>query len=425
MSLCLRQTYEYMVPQLSSIVGYPLQIQSREELNTDSLTTARFDDGRIAIALPGPNGCRDGENFLVLPVEAANDQHARKFSGEFYAQCHSISSECRSANAIRLHFIRQEQYIWDSLVLSSMFSKNPRANAVDLVSALRESLLAKYEDQSTDCGVIATWNWHKLEPILKEKKCAVLPFEDRFDLKTRLREAKYAQLLTDGSNSFYAVDNMAIVTHWISVPRQLEAATKKDWEMVPGRLRHLSELLIGRDIAIAATKKQEIYLLNSNFVFKWFNQCWHRVSGNSLGTTLGDFLRADTIERVTRLVVDLSTRRWGALIVVTPSPKNLLASASKGLSSNFRKKKLFNVDSVSHESLCRLASLDGATIIDTAGEVVNTGVILNVPESHTRAGEGARTAAASYASTFGLAIKVSHDGPITIFRDGKLIRKSG
>jgi hypothetical protein len=67
-------------------------------------------------------------------------------------------------------------------------------------------------------------------------------------------------------------------------------------------------------------------------------------------------------------------------------------------------------------SLARLARLDGATVIDRAGSVLAFGAIVRIGESR---GEGARTAAArSLSQAVDLAMSVSQDGPISVFRHG-------
>jgi hypothetical protein len=70
-------------------------------------------------------------------------------------------------------------------------------------------------------------------------------------------------------------------------------------------------------------------------------------------------------------------------------------------------------------SLARLARLDGATVIDRTGAVLAFGAIVRIGRSR---GEGARTAAArSLSHGADLAMSVSQDGPISVFRDGERI----
>jgi hypothetical protein len=65
-----------------------------------------------------------------------------------------------------------------------------------------------------------------------------------------------------------------------------------------------------------------------------------------------------------------------------------------------------------------LLSMDGATILTRTGEVLTAGSIVRVPSGSTG---GGRRAAALALSRYGLAIKISADGPITGFRKRKTI----
>lgn len=75
-----------------------------------------------------------------------------------------------------------------------------------------------------------------------------------------------------------------------------------------------------------------------------------------------------------------------------------------------------NIKKMSPSFLASLASIDGATLIDPNGQLLTYGAV--VP-SKSSGSEGARTAAARSLSKFGLIIKISEDGPITIFEKEK------
>lgn len=70
--------------------------------------------------------------------------------------------------------------------------------------------------------------------------------------------------------------------------------------------------------------------------------------------------------------------------------------------------------------LCNAIALDGATLIDPGGVLIGYGAILSTGRVQSK-GEGARTKAAKYASRYGLAIKVSEDGPISMYKKSRLI----
>lgn len=66
--------------------------------------------------------------------------------------------------------------------------------------------------------------------------------------------------------------------------------------------------------------------------------------------------------------------------------------------------------------LARLASIDGATVITSSGDLVAYGSIIQSPQG---GGQGARSAAAEALSLqSSVALKVSEDGPITVFVNG-------
>jgi DisA bacterial checkpoint controller nucleotide-binding len=67
-----------------------------------------------------------------------------------------------------------------------------------------------------------------------------------------------------------------------------------------------------------------------------------------------------------------------------------------------------------------LASLDGAVVLANSGEILAYGAVLQPKRrGFIRGSEGSRTKAAIGASTYGLAIKISSDGDITTYFDGR------
>jgi hypothetical protein len=95
-----------------------------------------------------------------------------------------------------------------------------------------------------------------------------------------------------------------------------------------------------------------------------------------------------------------------------PEPKEILLEQFRGMSA-----RKFGLD-----ILFRLASVDGAVIALTTGRVCGFGVILSVEGDPSIAPtEGARTRAALLSSKFGVAIKISEDGPISIYSGARQV----
>jgi hypothetical protein len=70
--------------------------------------------------------------------------------------------------------------------------------------------------------------------------------------------------------------------------------------------------------------------------------------------------------------------------------------------------------------LVELASLDGAVVMNNSSVMLAFGAVLRPKKSgRSRGSEGSRTKAAIGASFYGLAVKVSSDGDITVYHKGK------
>jgi hypothetical protein len=80
---------------------------------------------------------------------------------------------------------------------------------------------------------------------------------------------------------------------------------------------------------------------------------------------------------------------------------------------------VLDIDDIDTATLVRLASIDGATVLDRSGRVLAYGAIVTSSDS---VAEGARTAAARALSRYAdVVLKVSEDGPITVFFQGEEI----
>jgi hypothetical protein len=72
-------------------------------------------------------------------------------------------------------------------------------------------------------------------------------------------------------------------------------------------------------------------------------------------------------------------------------------------------------------TILRILSSDGLTVFDRQGKLVDTGIIIDTSHARDVVTGGGRTTAASAASFFGKVIKVSQDGPIELYQEGRLI----
>jgi DisA bacterial checkpoint controller nucleotide-binding len=267
-----------------------------------------------------------------------------------------------------------------------------------------------------------TWNWHSTGKILEEAGCRVLTTKIADDLQHALRESKALSWLADGVNSMLLLTPKGKIAGWFSISGLRTHEPTPDWSMVPRRYHHLRSLLVGRDVICSTTQTGELFLFRKDSVMRWTHEGWRRVSGAGIEGVLTAHVPESAASVLADVAVEMSLRKRGGLIAVVRDPAEISADASPGLSGYFREDPLLQITRADFPLIVRMASLDGCMIVDTTGAIRNAGVILNLPGLHTGAGEGARTAAASFASTHGLAIKISQDGPISVYEHGVLKR---
>ena len=147
-----------------------------------------------------------------------------------------------------------------------------------------------------------------------------------------------------------------------------------------------------------------------------------RVPKQVLGRVVGAIYRA---------ALDVSFRRSGGLFVILHNRHSLHEIVRNGdaIADSGRQGADAAFDGVvaskTIQSLPRsvaveLASLDGAVILRNSGQVVAYGAVLQPKKSgRLRGSEGSRTKAAIGASNYGLAVKISSDGDISVYHDGK------
>jgi hypothetical protein len=75
--------------------------------------------------------------------------------------------------------------------------------------------------------------------------------------------------------------------------------------------------------------------------------------------------------------------------------------------------------------LLRILSADGMTVFNKVGRLMDTGFIFDTSHAREVVTGGGRTTAASAASFFGKVIKVSQDGPIELYQDGRPVYRFG
>ena len=190
-------------------------------------------------------------------------------------------------------------------------------------------------------------------------------------------------------------------------------------------------------VTVTLTRQGEVLVaMGARVCFSWDGSNWRVYPAIRLADQLCAALRNVFVNKhkdlpkhiarhMTTIALTLRDDRLGALLVVSPS-EDVVARLIRNKRANVSPvealySRLFvgrPLCSLSPQLICNAAALDGAVVIDRRGIVRGIGCIFETGRVRTAA-EGARTRAAIFASKNGVALKISQDGEMAIFTNGK------
>jgi hypothetical protein len=208
---------------------------------------------------------------------------------------------------------------------------------------------------------------------------------------------------------------------------------------------HAAATRSGRHICIVLSPNREIKVFAEGAqIFAFRNADWHLLDLQAKYTTWASAVgRPALARRLFQTALDLADGREGALFCVLRRPIEslpVLVADQDRLDMELvgevadpetpSRRHLLHVlagrtvTDLDASVLEALATLDGAIVTDTTGQLLAVGAILRHPQGAVPSAEGvtegARTTAAMAASLYGPVLKVSEDGLITFFDGGRI-----
>jgi hypothetical protein len=256
------------------------------------------------------------------------------------------------------------------------------------------------------------------------------PFHEALDNKRFKR-------ITDGSSTALVLDRegkvLELAPLHIPAHEGLAARQRPSWSAA------LAEAAKEREgVGVGLSREGDLVVVDhGRLVFSQRAGAWRAWNHNAILTRLKSLWGfpgrpgqlSTVLSYLYQVAMDLSFRRSGSLLVVLGSRSHLplvLASQADRVESDLRTgperaldRSLLqrSIHKTDRRIVSDLASLDGALIVDRSGKILAYGAMVNPASS---AKQGARTRAALGASHKGIAIKVSSDGDIELYRGGKL-----
>jgi len=264
--------------------------------------------------------------------------------------------------------------------------------------------------------------------------------DDGLAFPGHLSVAKKYRALTDGFRTAYLVSTNGRIVELLDLDGQGVDKLRgqhffPEWSEPIARSSHQGRC------GLALTHSGDVLVFDKGSLrFTYRFGAWQYWNHGHLLDLLRSLARVQHVERnrigkvvaaIYRAALDVSFRRTGALFVVLRNRQHLRsvvragdaigdrerASHDQELDRPLSKKKFHALPRC---VAAEIAGLDGAVVLANSGEVLAYGAVLNPHRAgRLRGSEGSRTKAAIGASNYGLAVKVSSDGDISVFAKGK------
>jgi hypothetical protein len=299
-----------------------------------------------------------------------------------------------------------------------------------VLGELQQLTFRRYEGHPCTTGFVYTSKPNLYFASLPIEEYSFIPFTKPVTLRANQLDTPASFRYVDGRNSFYLIDN------WQKLHGIFVASDPKRFGMVDRcSLMHVLPLvktMPGRVWAAVIGQNNDVNVVASGGIhLRWDGNYWHMRDISILTSILAtQGCSQDLSNAIAMVCHTLSDIRSGTVLLIPDDVVNLPDSVGsidssdlgKALLSAFQNQSF--VDLTSSNSILGVLTSDGLTTISKDGSILSCGDIIDISNAtHTKPAGGGRTHAAVSASAYGVAIKVSEDGPITVFKHGEqLIR---
>lgn len=252
---------------------------------------------------------------------------------------------------------------------------------------------------------------------------------------------KRYRALSDGYRTAYRVSSKGAITGFSDLPPR----TPESHRYYPKWCDELASHSRGKRLALCLTRQGDLLVLDSGRLTLTYRfgrwQYWnhtHIVDLIANAARVQHVVPAKlsaVVRSIYRAALDVAFRRSGGLFVLLRNQNYLRKTVRRGDAIGDRGRAKIDasfdrvlddlyVQTSARTVVAELAALDGAVVMANTGKILAYGAVLDPQrKGRLRAAEGSRTKAAIGASNYGLAVKISSDGDVTVYVGGKeLIR---
>lgn len=348
-------------------------------------------------------------------------------------------SDLRAAPLQKFH-----DELWDTLKVSraariiARLSAFSTGSVLHWITTMETASSLKYEGESFQSIVLMS---KQPEWITSAPGAEYIPLRRPLKFRRAVLEEKWIRaLMRSSSVALHGVSFSGDIVGAVAISRGKIGGKKK--VISPSGLVDVTSLVRNGTMAFVSAPNSDLYVvLPSDMVFGKTQGRWHYFNFSGFRALLLRHMPDTLADALLALLLDLSYSRTGALLCVpdsTASLSKLVPDHSVKLRPNVDLRLAaanLRIDAPTHRTfLMAAAGIDGAIVISREGVVLDVACMVGEPTDvelsslKIRALQrfpGARSTAAWNASIWGIAIKVSEDGPITAFYKGVLIGQLG
>jgi len=303
-----------------------------------------------------------------------------------------------------------------------------------LIQLLKNLSYQRYEGKPATTGfIVHRTTLPELRKLIRYRKHTLIPLQPYQSISANFFNNPMTYRFIDGNNLLFVANILMQVT---GVIRTSNCDVHNDVE----RLTYREIFSLVRNagagaFAVMVNEASEIeVLINPDKLLVRRKGLWAIFDPDIIRSFLSGSINEGAVDDLLWTVYALSKMRHGTVILIYNQGARQLAALKKGSVGGddpisrllIRRVKGRSIGDLKQAgTLLRILSSDGMTVFNSSGKLLETGFIIDTSHAREVVSGGGRTTAASAASIFGKVIKVSQDGPIELYQDGRQIYRFG
>ena len=301
-----------------------------------------------------------------------------------------------------------------------------------LIQLLKDLSYQRYEGKPATTGfIVHRTTLPALRKLLRSRMHTLIPLQPYQPVSPEFFENPLTYRFIDGTNLFFVANIQMQVTGF------MRTASLSQGEVE--RLTHRETFSLVRHsgagaFAVTVNEASEIeVMINPDKLLVRRKGRWAIFDPDIIRSFLAGAIDPGPLDDLLWTVYALSKSRLGTVVLVHSDGRRLnsLKKGSVGGEDRIGRLLIGRVkgrgigELKQAGALLRILSADGMTVFSRKGRLLDTGFIIDTSHVREIVTGGGRTTAATAASFFGKVIKVSQDGPIELYQDGRMVYRFG